>query len=363
MMMIPVLHILGQGGILYGTEPLSLHYHAAWILEIASYSAVNIYGIISGYVGYSQPHPFSRLLLLYFQVIFYTLLTNLVFHFCYPEMVNSGTVLAAVFPFAYDVYWYFSAYFCLYFFMPYLDEFMRKQKQSDSRKLILLILLVFSVLQTIFNADFGYTNKGYSFLWLAILYLIGAYLKKYGTGSHDNRWKYFAGYILCVLFIWLAKVAAEQAGMAIHHEYIASDRLINYTSLPFVLCAVFLILFFKELEFRPWMNKVISFFSPVSFDVYLFHEEPLVVAAYISGAFVGYMSLKPLVMICAVAGTALVIWLIGSAAGRVRYLVFRLLRMEKLSVFLAGKAEDLLRKPYRYFRPDPVSSDRGISEE
>ena len=52
MMMVVLLHVLGQGGILDGSDPLTVKSETAWLLEIGAYSAVNIYAMISGYVGY-----------------------------------------------------------------------------------------------------------------------------------------------------------------------------------------------------------------------------------------------------------------------------------------------------------------------
>ena len=52
MIMIPILHVLGHGGILDATEQLSLKYNVAWFMEIAALCSTNVYGIISGYVGY-----------------------------------------------------------------------------------------------------------------------------------------------------------------------------------------------------------------------------------------------------------------------------------------------------------------------
>ena len=51
MLMVVVLHVLGQGGVLKTSTPLSIGYSVAWILEIAAYCAVNCYALISGYVG------------------------------------------------------------------------------------------------------------------------------------------------------------------------------------------------------------------------------------------------------------------------------------------------------------------------
>lgn len=343
MIMIPVLHILGQGGILSGTEPLSVHYTAAWLLETASYCSVNVYGLISGYAGYQKPHPLSRLLTLYFQVLFYTLLTTVLFSFYYPELINMKIVRASLFPFAYNVYWYFTAYFCLFFFMPYLDRLISRQNQSDSLKLILLIFLVFSVLPTIFRNDFGTTGSGYSFLWLALMYLTGAYIKKSHTGKREHRYWYLTGYLFCVLLAWILKILTEQFYYTVHQEYTASEYLISYISPIVVLSAVFLLLFFKELKIPFWIQKIISFFSPAAFDVYLLHEEPLIVKTFLIGAFAAYLNKTPLIMTGLVLGTAAAIWLTGSLAGRIRRGLFRIFRIERLSVFLAGKIETACR--------------------
>lgn len=61
MFMIVILHILGNGGILASVQIGSSNYHLAWILEIASYCAVNCYALISGYVGIYSVHKYSNI--------------------------------------------------------------------------------------------------------------------------------------------------------------------------------------------------------------------------------------------------------------------------------------------------------------
>ena len=61
MMMVVLLHVLGQGGILDGSDPLTVKSETAWLLEIGAYSAVNIYAMISGYVGYGRKYKYSGL--------------------------------------------------------------------------------------------------------------------------------------------------------------------------------------------------------------------------------------------------------------------------------------------------------------
>ena len=54
MVMIQILHILGNGGILNASIGAPVRNNVAWFLEIASYCAVNCYALISGYVGYGR---------------------------------------------------------------------------------------------------------------------------------------------------------------------------------------------------------------------------------------------------------------------------------------------------------------------
>ena len=348
MVMIPILHILGQGGILENAVPLSGRYMVAWLLEISCYCAVNVYGMISGYVGYRQPHNYARLLQLYFQVAFYTIIVSVLFRIWKPEMVSTATVRAAVFPFAYNVYWYFTAYFCLFVFMPFLDKMIDRISQREARVLIATIIVFLSVLPTMFQEDFGGTNGGYNFLWLAMLYLIGACLKKLETKERKIRKKYLSVYLLSVLIVWGSKMAVEFIADRRYHQSMRFDQLISYTSPFIIFCAIGLVLFFRELRPGRIWKKLIAFFTPVSFDVYLFHEEPLIVSTFLTGAFIPYLSFPPFEMAGAIIGSALVIWLAGSAAGCIRRFLFRIFRIEKLSAFLVEKTEKMFRCCYTH---------------
>ena len=51
MLFVVVLHSLGRSGVLKADADSGL-YKAAWLIEIFCYGAVNIFALISGYVGY-----------------------------------------------------------------------------------------------------------------------------------------------------------------------------------------------------------------------------------------------------------------------------------------------------------------------
>ena len=79
MFMIVMLHVLGRGGILENATIFSAHYKIAWLLEVICYGAVNIYALISGYVGFRAKHKYVNIIMLWLQVIFYTVSITILF--------------------------------------------------------------------------------------------------------------------------------------------------------------------------------------------------------------------------------------------------------------------------------------------
>lgn len=201
MLMVVILHILGQGGILGNCEFLSGSYMVAWLLEIASYCAVNCYALISGYVGYKARYKYSNIINLYMQVIFYTIGITMIFAIVAPETVHLGDIVKVLFPFAYtNVYWYFTAYFCLFFFIPVLNLVVDKLEKRELKILIVCIVLLYSIMPTIFRRDMFFTGDGCSPIWLAMLYIMGAYIRKYDVTSRENHKKVYiyTSYALCL---------------------------------------------------------------------------------------------------------------------------------------------------------------------
>lgn len=134
MIMIPVLHILGHGGILWNVEILSVKYELVWLIEVAAYCAVDCYGLISGFVGYGSKYKYSNMLKLYFQVVFYTIIVTGILKIVAPEKVGIEEWIKAIFPFAYETYWYYTAYFYMAFLFLFLICYwmfvMRKKREN-----------------------------------------------------------------------------------------------------------------------------------------------------------------------------------------------------------------------------------------
>ena len=93
MFMVIVLHLCGHGGVLSAFQTSSKRFWFAWLLEISAYCAVNCYALISGYVGVDSKYRYSRIFLLWLQVIFYTVSITVLFSGLHPEVLTSDSVV------------------------------------------------------------------------------------------------------------------------------------------------------------------------------------------------------------------------------------------------------------------------------
>ena len=130
MYMIVILHLIGNGGILQDIEHTQSSYYVIWFLEICCYCSVNCYALISGYLGYGRKKKFSNIIYLYIQCVFYLVTYAVLFKVLFPEKVSLFTFIKALFPFAYDQYWYFNAYFGMFLIFPVFDFLLEKHNKN-----------------------------------------------------------------------------------------------------------------------------------------------------------------------------------------------------------------------------------------
>jgi hypothetical protein len=319
---------------------LSAHYELAWFLEIAAYCAVNCYALISGFVGYGSRYRYANIIYLYLQVIFYTVIVTCIFAICMPGSVGVKDFIKAIFPFAFGTYWYFTAYFGMFFLIPFMNYFIEKISSELAYKTILIIVCVFSILPTIFHNDMFKTSSGYSMLWLSLMYLVGACIRKYNWNERIGARSGALGYLICVIATWASKLVLELLTNKIFGAPKGGNLLVSYTSPTILGAAVMLLLCFSKINFGNAWKKVIAFFAPIAFGVYLIHEEPLIRDNFINGRFKEYLQFNPVVMVLLVLGTACAIWLVCSLIDRLRLKLFEVLRVKQL----AGNIEDSLKK-------------------
>ena len=128
--LVVLLHVLGQGGILENTSPSGAKHWAAWFFEISAYCAVNCFALISGYLMVGKSIKLRNIVKLWFQVLFYSLLITVLFFAFVPESRSIKSLVFSVLPVLSKQWWYVSAYFALFFLIPFLNKAIENISQQ-----------------------------------------------------------------------------------------------------------------------------------------------------------------------------------------------------------------------------------------
>ena len=332
MLMVVMLHVLGQGGILYSTK--SVNHLIAYFLEISSFCAVNCYALISGYVGIYSRYKISNLAFLWCRVAFYTVSINLLFKCIAPDSIDNQTLISAFFPVFSNQYWYFTAYTFLFLFIPILNKGICRLSEKNI-KVITYLIIAISVFYPFLNDSWGKVfnlNEGYSTLWLIILYVIGGYIRKYGflkkIKSHRTiifLLLYLAFVSITLLSLKFIPIVSEQI-----FGYIKYDNLfMQYSSFTILAAALCLFLAFEQVRFSSFWVKIITFFSPLTFSVYIIHENLQIVKRFIINKFIWVSGLPPYQMLPLVIGIVIGIFLICSIIDLIRHNLFKAFKLKK----------------------------------
>jgi hypothetical protein len=194
------------------------------------------------------------------------------------------------------------------------------------------MVIFFSVIPIVFKSDLYYTNNGYAVLWLSVLYIIGGYIKKYELYKKISNIKCVLLYFSAVLVTFGQKVITEYVKYSINGKIVNEGMFIKYTSPTMVLCAVSLLCLFAKINLKDVVKKVVAFFTPFAFSVYLIHTAPFVWSKVMKNRFVAFAELNPIIMILVVFGTAIAIFIGCSLIDFLRVQIFKLLKIKELSV-------------------------------
>ena len=170
-------------------------------------------------------------------------------------------------------------------------------------------------------------NNGYSALWLAIMYLLGAYMKKYRVGEKMKKHIALLLYVFC---------AAGSFFISFYFKFVMKNFLkvnvnyLQYTSPFIILCEVFLFIFFSKLSFGERGEKFINFITPAALGVYLMHTNPFVFD-YVIGGIADFLNKEnPVIIILGIIGISLAVFIICIVIDLLRIQLFKLIRTNAL---------------------------------
>ena len=325
MLMVCILHIMNHGGILKNVIFGTSQFDVAWFFEIACFSAVNCYALISGFVGGSSKFKLSNLVYLWLQVAFLNGTISIGFAVFQGNL--EPKVLLEFLPVLTRRFWYFNAYFGLFFLMPVLNAAIHFSKKRVLGFCLIGLFVLFSVVG--YFRDLFQLEDGYSLIWLSYLYLVGGYISKYKPFAKIKTYLVVVFAALCILGPWVLK-------------FWKNRDFFGYLCPAHVLFAVALLEIFSRIRIKTGVGKkMISFFASTSFGVYIIHDQKDIRGLLKFEKYTEYNAVK---LALAILGTALAIYLACSAIDFLRLLLFKLIRVKPLLQKIESKIKNKLQR-------------------
>ncbi|WP_407420811.1 acyltransferase [Methanobrevibacter sp.] len=333
MLMVPMVHILGQGGILAAAVPFSIQYESAWLLESFLLVAVNCFVLITGYVYYGKETKYYHLLTLWAEVLFYSIIIIIALKFMVPNEIGLEHYWKSIIPTfftkgQFSRYWFFSAYVGMFLLSPFVNLGLKHFDKKQDLTVFLTLFIIFSLLPTILNQDQALNlNQGYSILWFVVLYYTGGIIHKYEIFKKFKTYKWALIYIVCMLLSWAIRFVLESVGLI--EPGFALYSFNCYSSALYFVGGIALFCVFKNINItKSSVISVIKFFTPVCFGVYLIHNNMSLAHFYFDGRFEFLASMDPISLVIGVILIGLGIFVACSLVDWVRELLFRALKVK-----------------------------------
>lgn len=317
------LHLLGQGGILFVADD-PRHYAMGWFLEICAYCSVNLFAMLSGYLS-SGKKSFSamRMIELVACTLLYSTLITGIFYGLNPAVFyDKRQILNGILPALDGRYWYITCFIPLMILEPFFNAFLAQLTVRQHRNLLLLLLLIFSVVPSVIMVDLFETANGYSFLWLSICYILGAYLRRVKEPRFCTS-MYVVVYFGSAIFLLVGNLFAYWT-FGGNPQY-----LISYTSPVVVVMGICVFRVFQRIcneRIPHWMQRVLPTLAAVSFDVYILHAHIFVYDYVIEGCFSWALAVPAIWMPVLLIGAVMLLYLVLAAIGLVRMKLFECLK-------------------------------------
>ena len=285
MFMVVLLHNLGHGGVLDWRMDTS-HDVIFFILENASIIAVNVFGLISGYLSFGKDVKPKRALSLWTAGLFWSLSTAII-GLLRKEMPLES-VLVAAFPILTKEYWYLNAFLVLQIIVPLLNAGIDRLSPREHANLALSLIASCSILGSIGSLGI---NNGYSVMWLMVLWIAGAAIKR-----NESDLRKIPSRLLITVIVVVPLITTLIEWLKSNQFGEDPTVMIAYDN-PFVTlyALAFFLLSLRLSIANSWVKRMLSFYSPLAFGVYLIDSSNWFFDVWLTNRFV-FLSSEPLLL-------------------------------------------------------------------
>lgn len=228
---------------------------------------VDVFVLISGYFLICSENGlfnFKRILKFWGQAAFYSVLIYLLFGFAGICELGGSSFVKSFFPITFQTWWFVSTYFALYLLHPFINVLLRKLDKSMYQKLLVLLVILWSVVPTLTAVNILDTQL----TGFIVLYCIAGYIRLYGLNPKFTMKHYLAVWILFSVLRYFSSVVMTLLGRNDTLRFYERNSMFTL----FSALAFFMIFEKMKMGYHRWINVIAS----AAFGVYLIHDHRFV---------------------------------------------------------------------------------------
>ena len=184
-MFLIVMHHYSMHGGFDFMIPFSMKLYFVQCLDMGGKLGVNLFVLISGYFLCKSDFKWKRIIKLEVEVIFYSILIGVIFHFLMPERESIKDLIKELTPLRTGSYWFYNTYFVMVLFAPFINKFLISLEKTDLKKFLFLMSVLWVLIPVLPKVGaLQMSNLG----WFIFLYLCSAYIRFYAEDfSFKNK--------------------------------------------------------------------------------------------------------------------------------------------------------------------------------
>ena len=231
---------------------------------------VNLFVLISGYFLCTSKFSRKRLVRLELEVIFYSATIGFLFYSFHPANESLEDLIKDFTPLMSERYGFYTTYFILMLFSPFINILIENIKKEDYRKMLLTIAVLWVIIPALPKCV---PLQMSSLCWFVALYLFAGYVKKYPEDFNRTVKFYLLIGLTGIFLICLSVLSYDILG--IYHRGF-QNKFLYFTPMNSIL--IFLASIGMFIGFSKWKvgsKSWINMISSITFGVYLIHDNHL----------------------------------------------------------------------------------------
>jgi surface polysaccharide O-acyltransferase-like enzyme len=194
--------------------------------------------MISGYLLCEKQFNTKRIITIWIQVFFYSVLLMCAVVVIGEEPFSVISMIKALLPISGNQYWFARVYIGLYLLMPFINKFILSLNKKNYQAFLLICFVIFSLWRSFIPfAKTLNSEGGNSIIWFVILYCFAAYIKLYGFSKKWTVKKQMVCVATLLLFSLGSRLAITFISNLIGLGGAGSSLFTEFTSFPMLLSA------------------------------------------------------------------------------------------------------------------------------